>query len=581
MNQVRSKAGLTAALLKAGVAAAPERAARAMAAAAAPAAKPPPVAVVGVHGISPIQQYSFQDQLASGLLSYLNALEQAGGSAHAWLSAPYWPRVAKSSGDPVLKPSALRLYRDDEKTPDDPSSQVYDVYEGYWSPYSKGKTNIASLLRWLLTITFLATSSTANIPATARKLAWDAGYLLVALGIAVLFLAGAFVAGSFAWTAFVAAFLPISPDAPQPPSFWAFAFDPFAQIPKIPAFAWFQLLVGLVIAYLLVQLVVVLKARADTRARTTELQLDASKGGRFRRLTIGAAAFHRWTAIVLVLLVIVLAVVDAVLLWVYHPAGGGVIAGLGAWLIVAIALLQGARGIADFVVLNVLGDVQVYCTHDSNSAFFAIRQQIIDAVTKAVLGPLNAVDATRPGDGGEAEPLYGKIHVAGHSLGSTVILDALIRVRQLVNETGLDGRHWSRIRSLTTFGTALEKTRFFFDVRQPTVSVAQQQWKNDVYGRFFTLQRSVLRGRDNTNGIYWSNHWYFRDVVANRIVSYKSDVNPGEEFHAWSTAPGRRRSHPICRNFRLPATKPPYAFVHGDYIGDPLFWKNAGPIFTT
>ena len=37
------------------------------------AGPPQPIAVVGVHGISPIQQYAFQDQLATGLLAYLNA----------------------------------------------------------------------------------------------------------------------------------------------------------------------------------------------------------------------------------------------------------------------------------------------------------------------------------------------------------------------------------------------------------------------------------------------------------------------------------------------------------------------------
>ena len=46
------------------------------------------------------------------------------------------------------------------------------------------------------------------------------------------------------------------------------------------------------------------------------------------------------------------------------------------------------------------------------------------------------------------------------------------------------------MRSLTTFGTALEKTRFLLDVRNPTVSAAQQQWQNDSYGRFFTLNRA-------------------------------------------------------------------------------------------
>jgi hypothetical protein len=578
MYEVRSKTELTAEI-KDCVSVA-EDTVRVTAAVAVAGEKPLPAAIVGVHGISPIQQYAFQDQLATGMLSYLNAMEELKGTKRTWLSAPYWPRVAKSDKDPILKPSALRLYRDDETSPDDPTTQVYDVYEGYWSPFSKGKTNIASLLRWLLTLTFLATSSTARVPATGRKLAWDVGYVLAALGIAVVCLAGAFVAGSFAWSEFVAVFFHDPDPTKSPPHFWEFAFNPLQQVQHIDWFAWFQLAVNVALAYLVVQLVVVLRTRAKTRERTIELSKDARRNGHFDRQTIGAGAFHRWTTIGLVVFIIVLIGLDVWALETHYPAAAFRIAIQGAWLVVAVALLQGARGLADFVVLNVLGDVQVYTTHDCNSAFFAIRQQIIEAVTKAVVGPVNAVDITRTDRHGNPAQLYGKIHVAGHSLGSTVVLDALIRVRQLVNEKAIADDGWGSIRSLTTFGTALEKTRFFFDARTPTVSAAQQQWQNDVYGRFFTLQRRTLRERDNAKGIYWSNHWYFRDVVATRIVSYRSDVHPGEEFHAWSTKPPRP-SHPICRNFRLPNTKPKYAFVHGDYLSDPLFWRNVGPIFTS
>ena len=178
MSNVRSSQGLTVELLKAGVT--PESAAagstataegKAPAATAAEDAPPRPIAIVGVHGISPIQQYGFQDQLATGLLGYLNAVEQAASSGRKWTATPYWPREANDEKTPVLKPSALRLHCDDEPDPENPRGRVYDVYEGYWSPYSKGKTNIAKLLAWLLNCTFLATSSTAKIPASWAS--WD------------------------------------------------------------------------------------------------------------------------------------------------------------------------------------------------------------------------------------------------------------------------------------------------------------------------------------------------------------------------------------------------------------------------
>jgi hypothetical protein len=572
MYDVRSAAGLTKELI--GLAARESAQEREAGKAAALAAQP--IAIVGVHGISPIQQYAFQDQLATGLLSYLNAEEKARASELTWSTMVYWPRVHSRQGDPALKPSALRLYRSDEPDPEAPRSRVYDVYEGYWSPYSKGKTNIASALRWLLNITFLATSSTASIPASWRKLGWDLGYILVALVLAALCLTGAFVAGVFSWNLFLDVF---AQDPAQPLPFWSFATNPLAHVAAVQWSGWLQLAFDVLIAYLLVQLFVVWKTRVKTARRTRELRHDASDHGHFHNETISAGTFHRIATTVLVVAVVVLVVADAlILLDAYSRDAAAGIAWHSALLVAAVALFQIARGIADFAVEDLLGDVQIYTTHDCNSTYYAIRGQILDAVTKGVLGPLNAVDTTRTGASGEPEPLYEKIHVAGHSLGTTVGLDVLIRLRQLVYEGAVKEDAWCRIRSFTTFGTALEKTRFFFDVRNPTVNAAAMQWQNDVYGKYFTLHRSTLQRPDNAEGIFWSNHWYFRDVVANRIVSYESDIAPGAPFYMWHTG---HDPHAVCEDNEIRHERPIWAFVHGDYLGDPLFWKNAGPVFTS
>lgn len=153
-------------------------------------------------------------------------------------------------------------------------------------------------------------------------------------------------------------------------------------------------------------------------------------------------------------------------------------------------------------------------------------------------------------------------------------MDVLIMLRQMVQEGIVSKEQWERVRSFTTFGTSLEKTRFFFDVRHPTVSAAQDQWKNDVYGRFFTKSISTLQLPDNTQGIYWSNLWYFRDIVANEIVSYCSDVAIGNSF-MWRNSP-----RVICENYNLPHDRPRFAWVHSDYLNDPLFWEKVAPIIS-
>ena len=599
-------------------------------------AEPPkPIAVVGVHGISPIQQYAFQDQLATGLLAYLNARDDArhgldferrcapnrrsaaSGPPVAerrsgrdrrsgndrriaaiaaappaagerrrpkprWAATPYWPRVSQRIEDPVLKPSALRLHSRCERHHTEPSTQVYDVYEGYWSPLSKGKSKLVSLAFWLLRITFLATSSTARIPATWGKFFWDLGYVFVALGFVLALFGGAALAGAKAWTNYLALFDLTT----APASFWKFASSPFAALDGLPSYAWVHLILIVVLAYFVVQLVQLAWGRYQGYRRNSELLKDSGSGGHFRAETIAAGRFHGVLTIVFILAFVALGAVDWIMLANnYHGGDPGGVVWESVWLIVTVGLVQLGRWLADFVVENILGDVQIYTTHDCNNVFYTIRQQIVAAVTNAVLGAVNAVavklDANdepivvRDAHGVPvpAPPLYEKIHIAGHSLGSTIAMDVLLRVRQLSYEGAVTEDAWGRVRSLTTFGTALEKTRFLLDVRNPTVSAAQQQWQNDAYGRFFTLERDTLNHPDNSNGIYWENLWYFHDIVANQIVSYKSDARPGS--FAWANA-----ERDICVNHRIPHPRWPWAFVHGDYIGDALFWKSVGPTLT-
>src|SRR5215469_17821047 len=112
-------------------------------------------AIFAIHGISPIQRYAFQDAVANSIECYLNAGEDRDPddtipNSKKWKTVVHWPNIPVDAQAEVVRPSALRIYQG--KDPDK-CANVFDVYEGYWSPLSKGKTTPASALNWLLAST--------------------------------------------------------------------------------------------------------------------------------------------------------------------------------------------------------------------------------------------------------------------------------------------------------------------------------------------------------------------------------------------------------------------------------------------
>lgn len=348
-----------------------------------------------------------------------------------------------------------------------------------------------------------------------------------------------------------------------------------AGIAPLPAYV--HLAITIVIGYFVVQLVVIGFNLWKTSTRAKILSQDAVRArGHFDQVTVSARKFHIIAAVLSVLVVASLTALDKWVLLRFGIENWPAVWRYGGLVAVAVGFVQFAKYIGNFIVKSVLGDIQVFTTHDCNAEFSAIRAAIIDAVSDALVGPLNAVDTERMIDDQHPAPLYEKIHVVGHSLGSTIALDVLIRLRQLVEQGSLALSAWRRIRSLTTFGTALEKTKYFFDVRQPTVSAAQDQWANNFYGKFFSADKNVLAEPENKLGVlYWSNHWYFLDFVANKIVAYDSDVAVSAEPIPERSASGPR---PICDNHEMPHPERIWAWVHSYYLRDPLFWREFGPI---
>lgn len=182
-------------------------------------------------------------------------------------------------------------------------------------------------------------------------------------------------------------------------------------------------------------------------------------------------------------------------------------------LAMARVFFGGARRfLAEFI-----GDVQVYTIRDELSAHFAAREGVLAAAEQV----FETVD--RRG--------YEGVVVVGHSLGSVVALDALER---------LDAREsniLTRVDAIVTFGTALEKVKYFFSRESDSYSalavrrlkereraIANAGGIEDIRQSVAVAQsmQTLERAEDLAGGKRraWVNLWYANDVVANPITSF-------------------------------------------------------------
>lgn len=118
---------------------------------------------------------------------------------------------------------------------------------------------------------------------------------------------------------------------------------------------------------------------------------------------------------------------------------------------------------------NVVGDIVVYNSLDAKSKFYEVRKTILDGAVSALRYLLEPT-----GDGDHGSQKYGRVLVAGHSLGSQIAFDAINRITHHVNQGNVhgykpDGTVWGRpdqkisdiLSGLVTFGSPLDKIAFF------------------------------------------------------------------------------------------------------------------------
>ena len=103
------------------------------------------------------------------------------------------------------------------------------------------------------------------------------------------------------------------------------------------------------------------------------------------------------------------------------------------------------------------GDVAIYITPNKVDRFDKVRQEIKDIALKSATAVYTAAEG--------GEPLYGKIGVIGHSLGSVIAYDTL---NALINLDELSGRPLGIVERtclFETFGSPLDKIAFLFTIQ--------------------------------------------------------------------------------------------------------------------
>jgi hypothetical protein len=520
------------------------------------------IGIVAVHGVIPQARYAFQDEVADQLCKALNASPASNGP---WQSSVVFqtpqPGIGNTpSTDPTNTPTISRVHRTAEVDPNAPTGDFFDVREAYWSPIDKGKTTSLGVLRWLLTTVFLPIDDTARYTERFRKVAWDIGFVLSAMLLGTACFVFSLLAAAWA----IGATQMPGVAMPTPLEALGYVGAPFTLLANLRPGIVVPLVAGFVGAYLAAQTIRAgwsLAHNVRTLVATDPIQLW-SRIGAISVLALIAAAGIAYCVIA-------------------PSSGQSPLTVSGFALVVTVLLFQSGRALLLWFLLNFFGDVQIYTTRDENSEFFALREQILELVTGTIVDVAQCTTNGMP---------YDRVYVMAHSLGSTIALDALMRIYNAQKAETVSPCAWARIRSFITFGTSLEKTKYFFNAWSPTASQAYEEWQNDLYGPIFTSDAAALASAAQSAGIFWLNCWYFSDFVSDEINSYRSFVLPNQppstRFANRARAQEHAKKNGVAVAGRLVAKNrsrfgdfAPWRFhfvTHGDYLTDETwFWQSA------
>jgi len=501
----------------------------------------PKRAAVVIHGIGRQQPYQTARAFADGLISVASekpSLEQI-------IPQMRPDQAAGTSGQALPQSHGQvppgRVYRITS------GNTMIDVYEAYWAPLTTGLTSFLGLLWWLSVNTFVP-SRLLSVP--TRKTVHD-------VSVAIFFLAIVTVVYYFLFGALLLTTHEVLLDLGSPPkppllagppswdprpgwanavgSFWHLLKDSWRapwtiELGKVGLGSISNVLSPVTLGWLLYT-VVGIYCMFQFLYRITELVGDLrDRDERVKLLRWPPWPIPRWRLIVHLLIALAFG-------YVYVAVSSGVKPKFFAYGTIYV-MFQLAYLAVRTTFVDYIGDIEVYVTRDSKSARFAAREEIRSRAVDVIKAALMSAEK------------YEDVVVLGHSLGSVIGLDAIREVRREAGRTDLTQADFRALKSFVTFGSPLEKTRFFFERLSPD---DPRQWR----GFLREIQQTFAQDAD-TGRISWTNFWYFPDVVANSLATYNSEEMPD-----------------LLESFEL--SSPWYAFfwAHNQYVVDKQF---LGPI---
>lgn len=475
--------------------------------------------MVVVHGIG-------EQRRGSTLEALVRAFRRAGAD-------PPQPVIEPRPFGESLPKATLRVTR---------GATTADVYEVYWAPHTARKTTARSVLWWLFRTTFIPG---ARLKRPSAKTWWDIATAIAAVvALSLLLLYALTSLGNLSAQVACRADPEVTCElpaeerkitGPEVTAEWhrqigavfgalreslVLTNRPLAEISPshvaevlnlIPVRYWLLMMaVAFLLAQFFFRLMQLIGALVQGRERFAANHVKAQLG-----MLLGLM-------IAFVLLVQMLAPV--------------VVAFVLVVVLVTTVLRAGTRFLTES-----LGDVQVYAERDENSEHYQARERVLQEAEDTF-----ALIAARG---------YQQIVVIGHSLGSVIAFTALDRLGQRIPEL------LPRIDAFITFGSALEKVRYFFERRKEADASA--------------ADRLVEPAQRIAKGKVWLNLWYANDVVANPITTFDSDDAKHKNYRHKDLPDDvglllqEARNHLVVNvDYGYPISRLPIVWTHSRYWGD-------------
>jgi len=214
-------------------------------------------------------------------------------------------------------------------------------------------------------------------------------------------------------------------------------------------------------------------------------------------------------------------------------------------LVVVWGLLLGVSWMVRHLLIQYMGDVAAYVRPHYLSRFADVRRSI----KQAVIGVLRGIYQAKDSDG---TPLYERVGIIAHSLGSVISYDALNFLLNADYLTGEPLQVRARTRVFLTFGSPLDKTAYIFGLQGSETSDTREALAA-------SRQPLILKYQPFREHLTWINVYSKRDIISGSLDFYDdSNVCPNEKY--------------LVKNTVDPDALIPLA-AHTEYWENSTIWK--------